>query len=875
MPDTAGKTYDAYGNMNLQHDKRFIIKVYDSTVNPGTEAQQLAHVALINVDFDNNDTRAPFIALADFGKEYISGGGDYPVLANNADRTERALPNTEYTKNVVTETTGRKKGYVQYAEHSTPNTTANVSGMVIFKGKAADNNRIQRITAQISYYPTNSATPAAFDIATWSTVNNTLEPAAGTDTIISMRTADNARGFEEENPSLTLDYSHVVNWNFAWDTSTVTDIARDNVTVIFTVYDANGNNAPASTTVNIVPYIAEVITPLTAANSANPSAFNRSALGWYPVREDDYIHIRGFNFNGGSTGVQVNGTTLNGIAAATAGANVGGITVPSGVRTSTYITARVDSDATAGNATNAITSGALVLTVNSIQSFNNRNNDAPAYNKEPNNLNNNTLNDDRRLYVWNTGVMINDNNLQNPIMRMSNGAGRYITFGTYFGNAGSGNTGQLKLIRNNDGLTNASVPQSGTTTNGTVVRYTNRFVNNALGVTPQGEWAVATSQMTSNGPSFVFAYNNIGLGGANEQGNNAKRYLLDLGPDPYRIRPRIAMQRTTAGTAPNASNPARAVLAYYDNSSHTTSADSYPIILNYGYFHTNTYLGGNFTEVTPTNGNTTYPTNVQVATRNSDAASSQHLAVGLLNDGSPVLAWYDSQHQCLWFSYGNALGTTFSAPTATTTTEWQQRAVKIKDYAGTHVDMAVDGNNGVHLAYVDARNGGLWYTYIPAGKDPSSNTTVRVDTYLSAGTKLMINVREQGIGNFVPYITYIHNAFAETKNSVRVAWRNGTLGHGTNEDHTFTGNWEVMTVPAENIPDTNEIVSNGVPTSVGTPTTTDFNGWAAPNGSNLRPYSSNGTGGDTNYMNRTILVGYMTDRWYEGAILKYNIITSP
>jgi hypothetical protein len=68
MPDSPNKQYDGGGNMILMRDKRFIIKVYDATV-PGNslndETRQLAHAILINVDFDNRDTRRPSIDVAD------------------------------------------------------------------------------------------------------------------------------------------------------------------------------------------------------------------------------------------------------------------------------------------------------------------------------------------------------------------------------------------------------------------------------------------------------------------------------------------------------------------------------------------------------------------------------------------------------------------------------------------------------------------------------------------------------------------------------------------------------------------------------------------------------------------------------------------
>jgi hypothetical protein len=941
IPDSAAvdnPTEEQRADPPLQRDRLFIIKVYDTT-QTGGEENQLAHVALINVDVSNTDTLKPVINFAPFGQEYVlrapANDNDNPIWAKNADRELGSVP--AYTRNVVTtenDGTGTKKGYVQYETHANPDSTggtppgdggrANVSGMVIFKGKAADNNRIYRIAAVIPNYDGGNGAGAEFDIATWNGAALAATDPAMTINAMRPLASANDRGFEMENHNLTLDYNHVVNWSFAWDTSTVSTVVANRVEITFRVYDARDNEAgmtETTTRVNIVPYIAEVITPLTMANSANPSAFNRSANGWYPVREDDTILLRGFNFNGANTGITVNGAALNGIAVPASGAEINGVEIPAlgsaQLIGRKYLTARVDNNGTDGDA-NTITSGALVATVGTnpaVTSVNNRNNDTATYgsvtitnpkpedyyNREPNGLNNNILKDDRYLYVWNTGVMINNDGISNPIMRMDNNANRYITFGSFIQTSAAGGTGnsQVKLIKNNDGLAaNTATPQGNPNPNGppsaaeqagvgSVVFFNNRFLNNGLGITPQGEWAVVSSNMTSTGGTWTFVYNNWGQGTVNARSDQAaqdtyaRRLLVTLGEDHNRIKyPRIVMQRNVEGTTPVQGTPARVILAYHDTRNATGS--NQPITLNYGYFYggqtsiTNPaptanaagYVSGNFTGVN-TGSTASSPATAQRVADNATgtrARSGQYVAAGLLNDGRPVVAWYDAYRQSLWYSYGVSPGNRNSTTVPTQTmANWQANAVEIKTYAGTHVDMAVDANNNVHLAYVDARNGGLWYTLITNATAPNTSPTtgnvktVRVDTYLSTGTKLMLNLRREGTRD-VPYITYIHNAFAETKNSVRVAWRKdfttpATPLHGTNEDHTFTGNWEVMTVPAGEIPNTQEYVSNGVPTAA--------TNWTAPNGSTLR---TPGAG-----INNSILVGYMTDRWYEGAVLKHSI----
>ena len=256
---------------------------------------------------------------------------------------------------------------------------------------------------------------------------------------------------------------------------------------------------------------------------------------------------------------------------------------------------------------------------------------------------------------------------------------------------------------------------------------------------------------------------------------------------------------------------------------------------------------------------------------------SIYSAVGALSNGRPLVAWYDNASQQLIFSYGNGAPTTnnlggtinngngnlTTSWVNTTTAQWQTNARPIPGTSakGNHVDMAVDGDDNVHLAYYDVINGGLYYTYIPSASviptttgDTTGIITVSVDTYLAAGTKLMLNVRQETHGTetrYVPYISYFHNSFGETRNSIRVAWRSdfSDLLDGTNEeDDSFTGAWEVMTVPAANTPLIGEFVCNGVPTSG----TLDTGGTSITH--------TNAT--------RSILVGYMTDTRYEGAILK-------
>ena len=871
MPDSANKQYDAAGNMILKRDKRFIIKVYDTTVpgNPlNEEARQLAHAVLINVDFDNSDTRKPSIDLADFGREFIlresspGNSGDIPLMANNADRV--SAPVSVYAKNIVA-----NKGYVQYADHANSGDgyRPSVSGMVIFKGKAADNGRIVKISAEISGYDGGNGIGNAFNIAAWDAGSNALVSANGAHTIAAMGYDDTVEwGFEAEHPNLTLDYGHVCNWNFAWDTSTVTGVVGNDVAITFTAHDAAGiESDPVTVSVNIVPYITEIVTPLSGAYSVNPSAFNRSAQGAYPVREGDAITINGFN-------LAESVSTKPAVTVGTDAINANRVTVNGKNR----VTVIIDNDNTADSQTNENTmvSGPLTVTLGTgagtVASLNNRNDNGAEYNQEHNGLNNNTLNDDRRLYVWRTGYLHKHDYVTiNPFMQMDANTNLYLSYGTYYNT-----TGYFKVMKNgNDNI---------------IENLNNRYLNTTIAYDAYGDWYAAASNMTSlagNPAAFTFFARSAATATNGTAGLRKRIILKMMNPsgtsDANRVRiPRISTQHTRPND--NNGNPQRAsadyatriFMSYYDGN----SADN-AVIFNYGMIgdlstgavSQGRGFGGDLFQ----DNIATSPKGQVVATNTTGKASGMYTATGCLSSGRPLVAWYDRVNQKLWLSYGSGVPSTTTAPApnstvnittsivTTTTTQWQDNAMEVAAFAGTHVDMAVDQDDNVHLAYYDVQNGGLYYALIPptgTGNDiiPDKNKirTARVDTYLSAGTKLMLNVRREAARN-VPYISYYHASFAETRNAIRVAWRTDFSApavppDGTYADDSFTGAWEVMTVPVQTLPLADEFICNGVPTGTST-------AWApAPAANSLR-------GRD---ISKSILVGYMTEKWYEGAVLK-------
>lgn len=187
--------------------------------------------------------------------------------------------------------------------------------------------------------------------------------------------------------------------------------------------------------------------------------------------------------------------------------------------------------------------------------------------------------------------------------------------------------------------------------------------------------------------------------------------------------------------------------------------------------------------------------------------AGQYVAVGSLSDGTAVMAWYDSGSGRLALSYNESprtAQTTLAGGTAT----WQNNSYYVSDSdirAGTHVSMAIDKADGVHLAYYSASGGDLYYSYIANPKQKTVTRSVMVDSYGSVGTYPMIDVaKDSKDGNFIPYISFRCESNSDTTASVKIAypvnWEAGNVLNGVDSDDRYTGNWEVSVVPTDNTP---------------------------------------------------------------------------
>ena len=126
-------------------------------------------------------------------------------------------------------------------------------------------------------------------------------------------------------------------------------------------------------------------------------------------------------------------------------------------------------------------------------------------------------------------------------------------------------------------------------------------------------------------------------------------------------------------------------------------------------------------------------------------------------------------------------------------TSWSTPVILDSNCEASYISMVVDSGNHVHIAYQNNIAGDVKYIYIPTYLEPATRKTVTVDSYLTVGDKLTLDVVDS-----TPYIGY-----KGLGNTVKVAWykaNNGvpavsTLSDGIDSNEKFTGDWNVEIIP--------------------------------------------------------------------------------
>ncbi|UTY34668.1 hypothetical protein [Treponema putidum] len=540
------------------------------------------------------------------------------------------------------------------------------------------------------------------------------------------------------------------------------------------MYDYTANEP--KTTVNVVPYITEVVTGLKGADGSHKGAFSRASTGEYPVRAGETIKVKGFNLAGGTVvlGTSSLGTNLNSV-----------------VIVSSH------------------TSGDLSVKVDSVESVNNKVDITKPYNIESNGINNDILNAKRKLFVWNMKPIINNNFMESPQFVMDSKSNYYMSYGSLAGSDMSFN-----MMKN--GTVNHTSTQMASAN--IIEQCFSKYHNTVIAFDDsENMYGGATNTDRAGGStSFTFFSREQGedalgtsgnyTGGTNrrrlENNNNIGRGVYDVN----RVQiPKLAVR----GPA----SDAKVALIYYDRNNNAL-----PIKFRYGSVTAPDSISNGLGYNVKDDGDYSDPNNsgsargYEVIADNADTTvykSGGYAAVALTSTERAVAVWYDSVNSRLVYSYRDVNSYTEPAAGAADrkTAVWQGNAVVVDTGAPLYVDVAIDDEDGLHIGYYSSGDGGVKYAYLPPNKvkgttKPVSTDfkVVKVDTHMNPGTLLKIGVRKEDTKQ-VPYISYYHNGFYGSANAARIAWLKDGIASAADvkngvENGKFTGNWVVMTVPA-------------------------------------------------------------------------------
>ena len=739
--------FSAIPDTGTANGARFVIRVYDSTVPAGNPEDQLATAVVMGMNIDNVDNQPPTLTAAAFGKKFSN-----PPSFADGDKTLQDVGS--YNENIVTTGSGMSQtrhGYVQYASHSGDG-DADISGKVIFLGKAWDNQRIARITATIPGYDGGNGAGAEFDIALW---NGAVLAAPAGRSPADVAAGTSSWGFEAEASSQMVSEAngHVLNWKFAWDSAAVSTVTASDGTVTFTAYDAGpagGNSAGGSLTVDIVPYITGISNP--AGQGGLSGTVIRSSTGRYGMDSHgtNYFRVTGFNLSG----------AVAHISATPPGTQPG----------TTNLTVAATTATTADIRKNFSLSGYLTVFVGGIPSANNLNDPGAPYHSEasPGDPRSSLWNDDRYISMWSlTQVLpaMNNQTFYYPSMVMA------------------GNQPIFSYANDNNGYNFRTTGDTASVQRGGVwfERHT------ALARNSSGSYWILSAEDAFSGNDMGYLYLNRdraqnALTGGNGSTNTNHFEIFGLDYTTRQMN-RVKYPKLIAEGPDAATN---IYITYYDT--HPSHRE-----LSFVAFRATSATASNLTQPSD---DSSRATQVQVIPGTAGAGSEYYDMVKI-GTSEVAVAYFDEDAGNLKLKYsGNAWNINNLSGSGT----WSDLMVDDSPLTGSHVSMAVGQRGGttyLYLAYHDAAETSLKLAEI--NWTTKAVATVVVDNRFTVGTRTRVQVIDG-----IPHVAYYSDSYSGTRNAMRLAFPVAANGRTAEENITmpgadayeqYTGNWEVAAVP--------------------------------------------------------------------------------
>lgn len=613
--------------------------------------------------------------------------------------------------------------------------------------------------------------------------------------------------------------------------------------------------------VDVVPYIVSVETALGKLKPNNPSVYNRTSLGHYPVSiiKDDTtvtyekIKISGFNLDGSKVSFikDADGNTVETPFDAT------GVTIPE--------------EAISGNVAIVFKNSGNPITVKSLNNENNndskgiytgtttkpagdKNIYANYYNRQPNGDNNNLLTDDVVLDIWqinSKAAVPISGAVSQPVMAINpdnhdvgfafvNGAlyysmpnGKtysydnfiggfdywtsvtmaYDSLGNSYGTAAGGDINekkadQFRIMTSRWGYADRHAGGYNTKTNNLRLELIGQYDYMYNGTSYEGfrnfdkerirSPSLATGSATSTSTSVYLAYYDAINDEIRFKWGNFK-----------------ASKDATWGNLTSDQKTASFFGDYYG--AEKTNAESGDKVLadendysKYRLVH-NSWLAGQASRVYDTDGNTR---DAQVITKNGDPVyAGQYVSIAAIPGGGTngddvvVAVWWDANNNQLLYSYNLAPKSIAVGQYKQEDTGWTAPVPIFSTNIGEYCKVAVikegsDTNTrySVHIAGYDGVNCDIWYAYIPNFTNTANKKTCLVDSYGLIGTDLNIDVALDSSGDPIPYISYYAGSCAHPKTAhwAGITSINSTTTlNSVDNNECFTGTWEVSVLPTQ------------------------------------------------------------------------------
>lgn len=752
-----------------------------------------------------------------------------------------------------------------------------VSGKIVFRGTAYDDVRLSSLWIKFSGftfnnyvtesgYGTNGTSNGYVQTAFYNIQDNSWNNSSAT---------LESDGWSFETTDEYFDQKgHKVNWALTIDTARISTVtAVDAEFAIMAVDHVNTDTNKSSETdhivvtesgqtdtsdnvynkpkykVDVVPYITELMTTLSGIETKNHSVYGRTASGRYPV----YFYTKDANGNSNvSEKISVVGFNI------AKGSQI--------IFTKNAVTTTLDSDLSFQLPENAV-SGKIEISVNSIKNLNNINNknakgsyedvaSGPLYNnyknyynRQPNNVNNDLLEDDVELAIWgiNSQSAVSPEGVVSEATMHINPSDGQLGFSFSSGNYGYYPYGvdynknpqktslefwcrdytpvnTIRFVYDNQG--HMFGVHAGTDTNNPrVARF--RLVSSVWGPSStinggDSDWLCAYSankalrleymanykssdqSYVMNGTRFQFHPQLA----ASASGTKTNLYLMYYDSLTNELRFRAGQMdnktefkkdvKADGNNANSTQNTASSFDDFYDDA-YTDSRTKTQVVTNYNHV---SVLASSATN-----------------TGSSPYAPGERYAIAVVpgSQGSTdtvVAVWCDDIHKTLWYSYlTNPITNNHQKVDSTThvNKSWSTPVAILDGNSGGYAAIAVDSDKHIHIAsYSKERTGSLVYTYLDSYNSATSDYikkhSVFVDSYGATGQYITIDFAKDSTGTrYIPYIGYLMTSLQYPKYAYLVdvdsAVKNSSdwiPKPGTDSENMYTGAWESVILPTEN-----------------------------------------------------------------------------